>query len=237
MQTRSAAILGGLIRLYIRTARPVGSAALVQELHLSLSPATIRNILQELDDVGYIHQPHTSAGRIPTDKGYRYYVDHIAPAELSARRQDHIRLQLQQLIGEYQHLSRTASKLLSQLTHAVALCCLESLNETTDAGFSELTKQPDADIIDAIREVSLIIEQAEDRLSELSSAPDNFATYIGAENPLFKAEHTSMVVRTIKSAEYGSVTLAIIGPKRMFYEKNISLINALSSIIQKNQIL
>ncbi len=79
MSARGRRILESVIHRYIRTAEPVGSPHLAQQRRLKLSPATIRNTLGTLERLGYLYQPHTSAGRVPTDQGYRYYVDSLMP--------------------------------------------------------------------------------------------------------------------------------------------------------------
>ncbi len=77
LNIRERQVLGIIIQVYVVTAAPVGSRYITQHYNLGFSDATIRNVMAELEDQGYISQPHTSAGRIPTDKGYRYYVDLI----------------------------------------------------------------------------------------------------------------------------------------------------------------
>src|SRR4051812_14083577 len=77
LSARAARILTALVGEYIHTAEPVGSARLAQSAGLSVSSATVRNTLSELEELGYLQQPHTSAGRIPTDRGYRFYVDRL----------------------------------------------------------------------------------------------------------------------------------------------------------------
>src|SRR3954463_11455291 len=77
-QARKQKMLQAVVHLYIKTGKPVGSATIVDNYRLNLSPATIRNVLADLETEGYLTHPHTSAGRIPTDRGYRFYVDSIA---------------------------------------------------------------------------------------------------------------------------------------------------------------
>src|SRR5712692_3433756 len=77
LSPRAARILTALVAEYIHTAEPVGSARLAQSAGLSVSSATVRSTLAELEELGYLQQPHTSAGRIPTDRGYRFYVDQL----------------------------------------------------------------------------------------------------------------------------------------------------------------
>jgi len=77
LDPRSREVLVAVIAEYVRTAEPVGSRAIARRHIRGLSPATIRNVMADLEDMGYLSQPHTSAGRVPTDKAYRFYVDHL----------------------------------------------------------------------------------------------------------------------------------------------------------------
>ena len=77
LDERKMKILDAIIRTYLETGEPVGSRTISKYTDLNLSSATIRNEMSDLEELGYIVQPHTSAGRIPSDKGYRFYVDHL----------------------------------------------------------------------------------------------------------------------------------------------------------------
>ena len=85
MDPRQRDVLIALIREYVDSAEPVGSRALSKRHFPHLSPATIRNVMADLEEMGYLAQPHTSAGRIPTDKAYRFYVDSFPPPSKPAR--------------------------------------------------------------------------------------------------------------------------------------------------------
>ena len=90
LEPRSAAILRAIIEEYVATAQPVGSQALVVKYRLGVSPATVRNVMAELERAGYLRSPHTSAGRVPTDRGYRLYVESISDGRRpGARRAAH----------------------------------------------------------------------------------------------------------------------------------------------------
>src|SRR5690349_14086212 len=78
LDRRRLDVLRAIVQDYVATQEPVGSKALVERHNLGVSPATIRNDMAALEDEGYIHQPHTSAGRVPTDKGYRLFVDRLS---------------------------------------------------------------------------------------------------------------------------------------------------------------
>src|SRR5262244_1069776 len=77
LDQRSRQVLVAVIAEYVKTAEPVGSRAIARRHIRGLSPATIRNVMADLEDAGYLTHPHTSAGRVPTDKAYRFYVDHL----------------------------------------------------------------------------------------------------------------------------------------------------------------
>ncbi len=116
LNDRAESLLRTLIELYIHEGQPVGSRTLARQIKLNLSPATVRNVMSDLEDLGLIHAPHTSAGRIPTQKGYRFFVDsllQVRPLE---------KLTLEEMQGKFskerdpQLLVARASELLSQVT-------------------------------------------------------------------------------------------------------------------------
>ncbi|MDI6688892.1 MAG: heat-inducible transcriptional repressor HrcA [Actinomycetota bacterium] len=122
LDSRKKLILYAVVHNYILTAEPVSSLRLVEQYQLGVSPATVRNELAELEEMGYLWQPHTSAGRIPTDRGYRYYVDSLMGSEgLSPVEKRSIHLFYTQLNKEMEDLMRETSQLLSQLTNYVAV--------------------------------------------------------------------------------------------------------------------
>ena len=118
---RQKNILSVVVKEYTDLAMPVGSKHISRKYKFDLSPATIRNEMNELEDTGYLFQPHTSAGRIPTDKGYRYFVEKIMPdKELSKAEQKKLQAELLKLKAKNTRLERTAAKLLSSLSGNLA---------------------------------------------------------------------------------------------------------------------
>lgn len=119
---RQKKLLGLIIQEYIETAAPVGSQTLVRKMALNLSPATIRNEMMELEDAGYIFQPHTSAGRIPSDRGYRYFVETLLQeSELSSDEQRTILHQFHQIELELDQWTQLAASILAHMVHNAAL--------------------------------------------------------------------------------------------------------------------
>lgn len=123
-------VLRAIVSDYVATREPVGSRSLVERHNLGVSPATIRNDMAALEDAGYIAQPHTSAGRIPTDTGYRLFVDHLATIQpLTAPERRAIESFLEQSVDLDDAVNRTV-RLLAQLTHQVAVVQYPSLRRS-----------------------------------------------------------------------------------------------------------
>jgi heat-inducible transcriptional repressor len=120
LDARAEEILRDIVVSYIATGEPIGSRLIARMTQEALSPASVRNVMADLEELGLLAQPHTSAGRIPTDKGYRYYVDSLlAPGEVRARDRAMIDAQLSRVGGEYTEAMGVIPKLLSLLTHQV----------------------------------------------------------------------------------------------------------------------
>ncbi|MGB5532593.1 MAG: HrcA family transcriptional regulator, partial [Acidimicrobiia bacterium] len=118
---RKARVLQALVEEYIRTGEPVSSHAILERSALDVSSATIRNELARLESYGFVAQPHTSAGRIPTHQGYRYYVDHCSPARLRSATHDRIRSFFAEVHREVSKLLKETSGLVSDITHLPAV--------------------------------------------------------------------------------------------------------------------
>ncbi|HEX9117289.1 MAG TPA: HrcA family transcriptional regulator, partial [Anaerolineae bacterium] len=121
MTSRRRAVLGLVIRSYIETAQPVGSKAFVRDYGLEISPATIRNEMAVLEEMGFLTHPHTSAGRIPTETGYRFFVENLlGETELPSREQLMIRHQFHQAQVELDQWARLAAAVLAHTTRNAA---------------------------------------------------------------------------------------------------------------------
>lgn len=116
-QARKEKMLQAVVHLFIRTGKPVGSSTILDSFKIDLSSATVRNVLADLEKEGFLTHPHTSAGRVPTDKGYRFYVDSIANIQrLAVEEESRIRQQYQQRTQELEELMHSTTKVLSALS-------------------------------------------------------------------------------------------------------------------------
>src|SRR5919106_5640048 len=122
LDERKAAILRAVVEEYIGTAQPVGSGHVAHAPGVDVSSATVRNEMAILEADGYLRQPHTSAGRVPTEKGYRFFVDHIrTPARLQGRSAEEVRDFFARAHGEVEHMLSETSRLLSNLTNLTSV--------------------------------------------------------------------------------------------------------------------
>ncbi len=129
LDQRRADVLKSLIELHIATGEPVGSESLSRLLGRALSAATLRNVMADLERMGYLGHPHTSAGRVPTGDGYRVYVDSLVPAPLAGAEVGAIESEL--TASSPRELMETASRLLSRLTHNVGFVMAPQLDRVT----------------------------------------------------------------------------------------------------------
>lgn len=132
LDQRKAAILRAIVEEYIQTAEPVGSARVIGATEMSVSPATIRSEMSRLEDEGFLRKPHTSAGRVPTDKGYRFFVDELgAEPQLSVEKAQRIGQFFEHAHTEMERTMRSVSSLLADLTSAAAVVVSDSPPDAT----------------------------------------------------------------------------------------------------------
>lgn len=133
LDDRKKHILKILINDYIKTAEPIGSRTIAKKYGIGISPATIRNEMADLEDMGYLEQPHTSAGRIPSDKGYRIYVDYLMnDFELPQDEVNIIKNNIYKVtLGEIDKIIKDTTKILSVLTNYTALVVPPQMSKTT----------------------------------------------------------------------------------------------------------
>lgn len=122
LDERKKKVLWAIIHDFITTAEPVGSRTISRKYNLGVSPATIRNEMADLEEMGYLEQPHTSAGRVPSHQGYRYYVDHLMqPAELSEDEKELVKVSFETKVKMISEVIQRTGHLLSQLSSYAAL--------------------------------------------------------------------------------------------------------------------
>lgn len=239
MNSRQKKIFSAIVEHYTETALPVGSQALLDRFHFPLSSATLRNDMVELEEEGYLYQPHISAGRIPTDQGYRFYVEEImGDHELSKREQNQLQKELLMLKAKHIRLVRSTAKLLSALSGNLAVAGIVKKEEFYDFGMKELLEKPEFQDIDELSRVVEALDSLDERVESLMEKvkDDQTHIFIGDENPLPEISNCSIVVAPYK-CDQGMGLLAIIGPKRMEYAKNKSLVEYMRKLLSNSLVI
>lgn len=240
MNDRQEKILSAVVELYTKTALPVGSQTLLKHSDFPVSSATLRSDMAELEEAGYLHQPHTSAGRIPTDAGYRMYVEKMMSEKpLSRRDQEHLQKELLLLRTKHIRLGRTTAKLLSVLSGNLAVSGVVDKDEFYDFGMRELIEKPEFQEMDELCRLVETLDSLDEKLDSLMVKLKDGETriFIGKENPIAGIDNCSMVVAPYHNREGERGVLAIIGPKRMEYAKNKSLIEYMKKLLSSSLVI
>lgn len=233
LKERQKIILETLIREHIRTARPIASHELLEELDFSVSPATVRNEMFQLDEMGYLEQPYTSAGRIPTDQGYRFFVDNaINDKELDRGERNRIREVFE--TNTLENFAREYGKTIARISRCFTAVGLKD-DLLVDSGFSEILHEPEFQDLDRIKAFGHLIDLLDKDFSALmKKSCDDENIFIGKENAFKEAEPYTIMITHWFHPKGFSGFLALVGPTRMDYQKNISLIRYINSLYDES---
>lgn len=219
-------ILSKIVQHYAQTAEPVGSLALAD--YFELSPATIRAEMAALEKAGYIYQPHISAGRVPTDTGYRVYVNSLSGAsitsdqnQVSERSAQTITKRVSSLKDRTDAAIKIAAETLSDLTGNTAFATLS--DTVYFHGLHQLFSQPE--FMDQLRaaQAARYLDQMGEWLFGHEFAQD-WGVFIGSENPFLRTSGMTMVVSRFESPYSENSYIGIVGPTRQNYNKVTALV-------------
>jgi transcriptional regulator of heat shock response len=258
LSERGKTILRVAIGEYIKEAQPIGSNFLVKNYNLGLSSATIRAELQKLTEDGYLLQPHTSAGRVPTDKGYRFFINELMePKSLANKESVKIKSFLKEKKGELESdipsFNKNLAKIMSEISGDLVVTAGPSEESFFYEGVLNLFQKPEFQEVERIRGMFKMIENFRSRMDRCFDESDDFVdsprVFIGKENPFYDGEDYSIIVSrcdlpllpgeendgqkaggTSKRKKKKSEVVAILGPKRMEYNRNISLLDFISKL-------
>lgn len=230
---RREAVLEVVISHYIETAEPIGSRYVAKKLNVS--SATVRNVMADLKDLGLISQPHTSAGRIPTDKGYRYYIDYLMRVR---RINDHIvniiREQYNQTMRSFEDVLEKTSHLISSLTRYIGITLFPQSEKVYLDGASHIIEQPEFKDFKKLYNLLRCLEEKANIVNLLrSDLGDSLIIHVGKENRSSYLNECSVITRGYRVKGKPAGRLGVIGPKRMVYEKVIPTIEVLADTLTK----
>ncbi|GDX22864.1 hypothetical protein LBMAG09_08390 [Actinomycetes bacterium] len=236
MESRQLEILRAIVEEYVATEEPVGSKSIAQRHHLGVSPATIRNEMAVLEEAGLITQPHTSAGRIPTNRGYRLFVDKLATVKpFSEPERRAIETFLEGAADLDDVMDRTV-RLLAQITKQVAVVQYPSHSESKAkvalAGTANLARSSHEQASD-IHPILEALEEQVVLLRLLSDVGDSMRVRIGDEQSEKNLQTTSLVSMSYGQDGSPAGALGIIGPTRMDYASSMSAVTAVARYVGK----
>lgn len=236
MQTRQRTILELLVKEYIRTAEPVGSQILVKKYKLGVSPATVRSEMGDLTDMGYLCQPHTSAGRVPTDKGYRFFVDVLMESGVREEIKDFNNFvdALKQQPLEHRRLIKELARAISDISHNVGICGFLEEDDFFSAGLPNLLREPEfsdnPDILDSFDFFDYLDKEIKEFFDEMER---DMQVFIGKESKDKKFDDFSLVVSRCENKKGKEGVVGVLGPKRMDYARNIALVGSVRELLNR----
>lgn len=231
MTDRQAQILAAVIEEHSEIAAPVGSVTLAKLFQVS--SATIRSDMVALEELGLISQPHTSAGRVPTDKGYRWYVNSLnesknmlTATEPNARAMD---LLVRSAGGDSQAIKSAVDSLV-KLTHNAAIGTVGP--QLYISGLTNLFGQPEFSRGNAVREVAYLLDNLEPWLRE--AAPNKpVSVFIGQENPIGKASGCTLIISKYRSPYSDNSYIGVVGPTRQNYKQVMGLVGFAGRMLEE----
>ncbi len=214
MTLRQEEILIKILKEYIESARPVSSLFLEKKYHLNLSPATIRNEMKALIEMGYLSQPHTSSGRVPTSKAYRFLVDNLLLEE-----REEVQSSFKGSFNERLKIVNELIKEISFNSSVLAFAYFKDNDLFLVEGWSTLLKNPEFEERNFLNEFIIEFEALEEEIRERIEEIDDFEISIGKEKNI-SSDKISLII----SKNLPGTCIGILGPARMKYAQNINLI-------------
>jgi heat-inducible transcriptional repressor len=231
MTERQTQILFAIVEQYAEVASPVGSSLLAKLFHVS--SATIRADMAELERLGFIAQPHTSAGRVPTDKGYRFYVNGLSSGDDESLAERHAERALTARVhdgGLPERTIRNAVETLVQLTHNLGLATIG--NQLYMSGLSNLFGQPEFNQGGQVRQVARLLDNLEPWLRE--AAPNEpLSVFIGQENPVGRSAGCTLIISRFRSPYSDRSYIGILGPTRQSYKDVMQLVRHTGEVLEE----
>jgi len=227
MNGRKLIILNTIIKEHIKTGAPVGSGVLVDKYRLDISPATVRNEMAELEEEDFIIQPHTSAGRVPTEKAYNLYLSSLKEKQLAEKEAEVLKRALR---GNDEASFKQTAKEMAKISGQAIFWAFHK-NNLYYTGISNLFSQPEFSEPNLIYNISAIIDRMDEIIDDIFSEVKETEILLGSANPFGDSCSTifSKYRRSGKTGLFG-----ILGPMRMDYEKNLALVKYVAQRITHN---
>jgi len=225
MDNRQKQLLNLVIENHIETAEPIGSKFLVSDARLDWSEATVRNELRALEEEGYLSHPHTSAGRVPTEKGYRYFVDNIDLEKVKLSKKDQIVLEGADLIKDREVGLKNLAKRLAEVSGDAVILAF-SPNKVYYTGLSNLFNKPEFVEMKLVADISAMFDSCEDCLNNFFDKVEKTPQFFIGK------EHTFGPMMSMVSFRFGENSLlSLLGLQRMDYRHNWILLKTVENLL------
>jgi len=232
---RQIKILKSVIEEYMETAEPVGSEALEKKYDLGVSPATIRNEMVRLTEIGYLRQPHTSAGRVPTKEAFKFYVNQLMQEKkLSVAEEVAAREKIWDSRFDFDRLMREVVKALAQQSKALALAEVEN-EGVYHAGYANILELPEFYDIDVTRTILSMLDETEEvkKLFARCFGEGPVHLLLGDELGYDFLEPCGMVFTNFDAGPKKRGSLGVIGPNRLDYPRIIPLVRYFGQLVEE----
>lgn len=233
MTERQRLILAAIIEQHAEIAAPVGSVTLAKLF--GVSSATIRSEMAKLEEMGFIVQPHTSAGRVPTDAGYRFYVNSLTEAQaeqpqLVDRSARAIEARVSGAGDRADRAIRSAVDSLVELTQNLGIATIG--DELYLSGIGNLFSQPEFMQGEHAQQVARLLDNLEPWLRE-AKPNEPLNVYIGSENPIGKASGATLIISKFRSPYSDNSYIGVLGPTRQSYAKVMRLVRHTGAMLEE----
>jgi heat-inducible transcriptional repressor len=232
---RQIEILKSLIEEYIETAEPVGSETLEKKHNLSASPATIRNDMVRLTDLGYLKKPHTSAGRIPTPKGMKFYVKQLMrEKEMSVAEEVAVKEGLWDHRADTDKFMRELVRSLAEKTKTLAVATTDR-GELYFAGYANILEMPEFYDIDVTRGLLSVLDEYDclQSIFEKEYGDEDIHICVGEDmGPKFRDSY-GFVFADFQTAKHTSGEVGVLGPVRLNYTQIVPTVRLYGNLVKE----
>lgn len=226
MTPRQSYILSAIVEAYSQTGEPVSSGQLTGQIEVS--SATIRAEMSVLEELGYIHQPHTSAGRVPTDRGYRVYVNTLQATRPDNRVSQALARRITSA-GEIDQIIKRAAESLAETTGNLGLATLS--DSIYFSGLPNLFGQPEF-YGQQGHELARLLDNLDVWLEE-AAPQEPISVFIGRENPVGKSSGASLIIARFASPYSDNSYIGVLGSTRQHYGKVMSLVGYTGKLLEE----
>jgi transcriptional regulator of heat shock response len=229
MEKRKEKLLLSVIHEYIKKATPVASKMLAGRGGFKISSATLRNEMADLEEEGYLIQPHTSAGRIPTEAGFNFYLANLPEKNLEIAGKEKKELERAARVDEFPE--KSLAKVLAELSEEAVILAFGK-NDVYYTGLSNLFAKPEFHDQDLVYRIGAVVDHLDEIINEIfEETEEEIKILLGKKNP-FSADCGAVVSKYRgKNKKVGLV--AVLGPIRMDYGKNIALVREVKDLLNK----